>query len=83
MKINLCNYIIDKQLKHDLNAMKITTKLDEHINTILRKKERHGDLPNCLHGACFSSVNSTFLTAVENNYFVTWPGLTPKLLQKH
>ena len=36
-----------------------------------------------LHGACFSLVKSTFLTALKKNYFTTWLGLTVKLVSRH
>ena len=36
-----------------------------------------------MHAACFSPVISTFLHAVKNNHFITWPGLTPRLITKH
>ena len=57
--------------------------LDDHLDIILRKHETQGDLADFLHIACFSPVISTFLQAVDNNYFTIWPGLTTKLIQKH
>jgi hypothetical protein len=34
------------------------------------------DLINYLHAACFSPVKSTWITAIKNGHFVSWPGLT-------
>ena len=36
-----------------------------------------------LHGCAGGPVSSTFVTAIQNKYFVTWPGLTPDLICKH
>jgi hypothetical protein len=34
------------------------------------------DLNNYLHAACFSPVKSTWITAIKNGNFSSWPGLT-------
>jgi hypothetical protein len=34
------------------------------------------DLSNYLHAACFSPVKSTWITAIKNGHFTSWPGLT-------
>jgi hypothetical protein len=34
------------------------------------------DLVNYLHAACFSPVKSTCITAIKNENFLSWPGLT-------
>jgi hypothetical protein len=34
------------------------------------------DLINYLHDACFSPVKSTWITAIKNGNFLSWPGLT-------
>ena len=57
--------------------------LDEHLNLILRKHETQGNLADFLHNAYFSLVVSTFLQAVDNNHFTTWPELTTKLIRKN
>jgi hypothetical protein len=33
-------------------------------------------LINYLHAACFSPVKSTWITAIKNGHFTSWPGLT-------
>ena len=38
------------------------------------------DLVQWLHAAAFSPSISTFLDAVEHNFFTTWPNLTPQII---
>jgi hypothetical protein len=40
-------------------------------------------LINYLHAACFSPVNSTWITAIKNGFFSSWPGLTEHAVEKH
>jgi hypothetical protein len=41
------------------------------------------DLINYLHAACFSPVKSTWITAIKNGHFTSWPGLTEQAFEKH
>jgi hypothetical protein len=41
------------------------------------------DLINYLHAACFSPVKSTWITAIKNGHFTSWPGLTEHDVEKH
>jgi hypothetical protein len=41
------------------------------------------DLINYLHAACFSPVKSTWITAIKNGHFASWPGLTEHAVEKH
>jgi hypothetical protein len=41
------------------------------------------DLINYLHAACFSPVKSTWITAIKNGHFTSWPGLTEQAVKKH
>jgi hypothetical protein len=41
------------------------------------------DLINYLHAACFSPVKSTWIVAIENGNFTSWPGLTEHAVEKH
>ena len=36
-----------------------------------------------LHGTAFSPITSTFLRAIKQVYFTTWPGITVDLISKH
>ena len=54
-----------------------------HINVILRYDQDKHDLIAFLHAACFAPVKSTFLKAIQNNHFTTWPGLSVQAVKKH
>jgi hypothetical protein len=41
------------------------------------------DLINYLHAACFIPVKSTWITAIKNGHFTSWPGLTEHAVEKH
>jgi hypothetical protein len=43
----------------------------------------HKVLINYLHAACFSPVKSTWITAIKNGHFTSWPGLTEHAVEKH
>ena len=51
-------------------------------NTVVQASDI-SDLIQCLHAACFSPSPSTWIKAVNNNFFTTWPGLTAQHIQKH
>ena len=53
------------------------------MGIIIRKKQTHHDLIRYLHAACFAPVPSTWKRAIKNNNFVTWPGLTVDLINRH
>jgi hypothetical protein len=38
-------------------------------------KNNQKDLINYLHAACFSPVKSTWIKAIKNGFFPSWPGL--------
>ena len=40
------------------------------------------ELATYLHACCFSPAPSTFITAIKNGNFISWPGLTPSLISK-
>jgi hypothetical protein len=46
-------------------------------------KSNQKDLINYLHAACFSPVKSTWITAIKNGNFTSWPGLTEQAVEKH
>jgi hypothetical protein len=49
----------------------------------LKQNNNQKDLINYLHAACFSPVKSTWITAVKNGHFTSWPGLTEHDVEKH
>jgi hypothetical protein len=50
-----------------------------HAHDISNQK----DLINYLHAACFSPIKSTWITAIKNGHFTSWPGLTEHAVEKH
>jgi hypothetical protein len=41
------------------------------------------DLINYLHAACFSPVKSTWIKAIQNGIFSSWPGLNEHTVENH
>jgi hypothetical protein len=41
------------------------------------------ELINYLYAACFSPVKSTWIQAIKNSNFTSWPGLTEQAVEKH
>ena len=66
-----------------LNGLPTTVPKQHSMNVIIRKQQPAKDLVQYLHAACFSPVKSTWLKAIQNNQFITWPGLTTELVNKH
>ena len=54
----------------------------EQANALFPEQTQR-DLIQWLHAAAFSPSISTFLEAVEQNFFVTWPNLTPKVIRRY
>jgi hypothetical protein len=46
-------------------------------------KNNQKDLINYLNAACFSPVKSTWITAIKNGNFTSWPELTEHTVEKH
>jgi hypothetical protein len=46
-------------------------------------KSNQKNLINYLHAACFSPVKSTWIAAIKNGNFTSWPGLTEQAVEKH
>ena len=80
--VNETNILVEQQLKRDMQDFKLAS-ITPTLNVIIRKKQPQLDLVNFLHGACFAPVASTWIKAIRNGHFATWPGLTPELVTKH
>ena len=52
-------------------------------NGILRHDITKRELAQYFHAAAFSPVNSTFIAAINNGHFTSWPGLSASLISKH
>ena len=75
---------IEHVLKNDKKFQSIHTLKDHpSLSVIIRKDETKHDLAKYLHAACFAPVQSTWIRAIENNHFSTWPGLSVELIKKH
>jgi hypothetical protein len=46
-------------------------------------KSNQKELINYLHAACFSPVKSTWIAAIKNGNFTSWPGLTERAVEKY
>ena len=56
----------------------------EHFCTDNAKKcKSKQDLVLYYHHACFCPTKNTWIKAIKNNFFTTWPGLTLKLVTKY
>ena len=80
--LNETNILVDKQLNQDTKDFQLA-RLTPSINVIIRKKQPKLDLVTFFHGACFAPVASTWIKAIKNGHFTSWPGLTPELVTKH
>ena len=58
-------------------------KLQYKANVIIKKSQTKTELAKYLHATCWSPPPSTFINAIRNGNFVTWPGLTPALIRNH
>ena len=59
------------------------TSKTSSCNVIIRKDKSKMELAQYLHACAFSPSPSTFITAIRKGHFITWPGLTPSLIQKY
>ena len=62
------------------NISEIKTKNTGFANNIYECKSEE-NLFTYYHLACFSPVKSTWIKAIKNNFFTSWPGLTAKLVE--
>jgi hypothetical protein len=46
-------------------------------------KNNQKDLINYLHAACFTPVKSTWIKAIKNGFFSSWPGLNEHSIEKY
>ena len=57
-----------------------------HLNQakgIIRHDTTNRKLAQYFHASAFSPVNSTFIAAINNGHFTSWPGLSASLISKH
>ena len=75
--------ILEEQRQRDMDAHTAVHLNNEKNNVIIRKDHKKEELAQFLHAAVFSPVLSTFIKAIDNGHFVSWPGLTTKLVKRH
>ena len=79
--LSALNPIVDDNHFEDIISQ--TTRNNHQVNVILRKKQPKVTLAKYLHATCLSPVQSTFVKAIKNNHFISWPGLTTDLIQRN
>ena len=52
-------------------------------NGIIKHDTTKHDLLSFLHLACFSPTKRTWIDAISNSFFTTWPGLTTKAVHRY
>ena len=57
-------------------------KGSKHLNLIIHRDKTKQELAAYLHACAFSPPKSTFLNAIANNNFITWPGLSTSLIRR-
>ena len=60
-----------------------TLQLQHNANHVNTNSNTLQELACFYHAACFSPVKSSWLQAITNGHFATWPQLTPTLIKKH
>ena len=61
----------------------LTPPRKQHVSVIIQKQTNKQDLIQFYHAACFLPTIATFIKAVKNGNFISWPGLTPNLIRKN
>ena len=79
---NETNILVDRQMRQDAKDLQVA-QVNPAINVILRRKQPQLDLITFFHGACIAPVASTWIKAIKNGQFATWPGLTDNLVNKY
>jgi hypothetical protein len=54
-----------------------------HAHSAVNNIRTKQDLAAFLHACAFSPLESTWLWAIQQNHFSSWPGLTASLVTKH
>jgi hypothetical protein len=67
----------------DIPLTKDNPDLRQKLNVILIKNKTKQQLANYLHGCCFGPNKKTFIQAIRNGNFITWPGLESSIIERH
>ena len=71
------------QMQQKQNKINRSQSGNPKVNIIIRKKQPKTQLAQYLHATCQSPTASTFVKAIQNANFLSWPGLTVPLIKKH
>ena len=83
MTIMKFNNIVQPFINNNSTPFLPVKLVNEKLNVIIRKGKTKADLVSFLHGALCSPTSLTWIQAVNNNHFATWPGLSSSLVAKH
>ena len=59
-----------------------TTTTNSNVYVILRSDIKKSVLTSYLHAAVYCPTKSTFIQAIKNGNFITWPGITTNGISK-
>jgi hypothetical protein len=76
---NLWKVPLQPTVPTDPDSTWILPRAQHHANSAYHTSTQT-DLVTYLHAACGSPVPSTWIKAIRNGHFATWPGLTTKLV---
>ena len=71
------------RLPNGLWTLPLPQDQTKHHAYILFTPKTQQQLVQWLHAAAFSPRPSTFLDAIQRNFFATWPGLTANIVRRH
>ena len=71
------------RLPNGLWSLPLQTNHSHHQANTLFTPQTQQKLVQWLHAAAFSPSTSTFLNAIQRNFFATWPGLTPESVRRY
>ena len=83
------NIITKQKLQHFINVAIAkdkthpTTYKQQHVNVILQKNQLKSELIEWFHLCAGAPVKTTWMKAIKNNHYHTWPGLTTQLVHRH
>ena len=82
-KNNISDGIWDVKLSSSQTASHPTTTTNTNANSVLYLEKRKYELASYLNTTAGCPTKPTFIQAINNGNFTTWPGLTTNLIYKH
>ena len=71
------------RLPNGLWSLPIQPVHTQHQANTLFTPQTQQQMVQWLHAAAFSPSTSTFIDAIQRNFFATWPGLTPDIVRRY